>query len=676
MRDDLERTDVGKKLPGALYVHRCIESRLPGDVLQLIERTKELAGLDLVDYDVVKVSADGARVSLLAYPEFFSDGFPVLRQSWSLSRSEGQVHHRDYRDHWNPPVLHRKELLLGENHERLGEFALLTRSAEELGLFEDPSSIGLLLQWRETLRSHGVCCEGNTLVAIEPGEGKSEDEPEVFRFRTALRRSGLSTPMQALMKHGYLDGTNSVFDYGCGHGDDLAALEELGVPSNGWDPHFRPDSAKTEADIVNLGFVLNVIEDLGERREALLSSFQLARKLLVVAALVGGRTAYERYRLYRDGVLTARGTFQKYFTQEELGDYLEQNLQRQPIAVAPGTYFVFRDDAAEQAFLASRQEFRPPVPLPMRRERPPRAPAVPRPPRTPRISKWEAARPLLDEFFDLACRLGREPSADEWPRSKELRPLGTAKRVLARLLEERGEARYLQGRRRRIDDLSVYLALNLFERRRSLGALPPSVTRDLRELWGSQKAAVAVARELLFSLGDPRNVIIGSRTAANERLGYLDVDEAFFFHPSVLHRLPAELRVFVGCAARLYGEVESADLVKVHSRTKKLTVLTYDNFEDSPLPLLVERVKVDLRRQDLIFADHSANGQGRQVLYFKSRYIPQDFPFFEDQKRFDAALSCAHFLDLSGFGPSNEELSERLATYGWRLDGFALEMPS
>ena len=67
--------------------------------------------------------------------------------------------------------------------------------------------------------------------------------------------------MQALQRHGYLDGTRTIFDYGCGKGDDIRILRHNGLDASGWDPHFTPDIPKEPADIVNLGFVINVIED-------------------------------------------------------------------------------------------------------------------------------------------------------------------------------------------------------------------------------------------------------------------------------------------------------------------------------------------------------------------------------------------------------------------------------
>jgi len=66
-------------------------------------------------------------------------------------------------------------------------------------------------------------------------------------------------------------------------------LSDQGIICNGWDPVYRPDTQKCPADVVNLGFVLNVVEDLDERTEALKQAWQLARRLLIVAARGVGR---------------------------------------------------------------------------------------------------------------------------------------------------------------------------------------------------------------------------------------------------------------------------------------------------------------------------------------------------------------------------------------------------
>ena len=66
----------------------------------------------------------------------------------------------------------------------------------------------------------------------------------IDRHRTARRRIALSSPMQHLLRFGFLDGSHSLFDYGCGRGDDLRLLAGMKVPATGWDPVFRPEGRR------------------------------------------------------------------------------------------------------------------------------------------------------------------------------------------------------------------------------------------------------------------------------------------------------------------------------------------------------------------------------------------------------------------------------------------------
>ena len=141
----------------------------------------------------------------------------------------------------------------------------------------------------------------------------------IHRQRTALRRVQMSSPMRHLLRFGFLDGTYTVFDYGCGRGDDLRLLAGMKVPATGWDPVYRPDGRREPADVVNFGFVLNVIEDAGERRDTLKAAFALARKVLVISVMLGYQREREQFVAFRDGVRTQRNTFQKYFTRRNFG---------------------------------------------------------------------------------------------------------------------------------------------------------------------------------------------------------------------------------------------------------------------------------------------------------------------------------------------------------------------
>jgi DNA phosphorothioation-associated putative methyltransferase len=101
-----------------------------------------------------------------------------------------------------------------------------------------------------------------------------------------MHRRELSRPLQQAVRDGLLRSGWTIFDYGCGHGDDLRVLSERGYVCSGWDPVLRPNGTRTAADVVNLGYVVNVIEDPSERAEALIDAWTLSRELLVVAARV------------------------------------------------------------------------------------------------------------------------------------------------------------------------------------------------------------------------------------------------------------------------------------------------------------------------------------------------------------------------------------------------------
>ena len=172
--------------------------------------------------------------------------------------------------------------------------------------------------------------------------------------RTAIRRTALSRPVALALKAGLIHQDRTFFDYGCGRGDDLVRLHKMGIPVSGWDPAFFPDEKRSAADIVNLGYVVNVIEDPAERVVVLAAAWELARKVLIVSARLDWEATDAAIGFQGDGIVTGKRTFQKFFTQEELRHLIRHVLNRRPIAAAPGIFYVFRDDADAQSFAVTR----------------------------------------------------------------------------------------------------------------------------------------------------------------------------------------------------------------------------------------------------------------------------------------------------------------------------------
>jgi len=100
----------------------------------------------------------------------------------------------------------------------------------------------------------------------------------VPRHRTAMARTELSRPLTLALEHGVLEPSLSVLDYGCGRGGDVNRLRAMGLQASGWDPVHAPQGQRAPADLVNLGFVLNVIERPQERLEVLGAAWAQARR--------------------------------------------------------------------------------------------------------------------------------------------------------------------------------------------------------------------------------------------------------------------------------------------------------------------------------------------------------------------------------------------------------------
>ncbi|MEI7937857.1 MAG: DNA phosphorothioation-associated putative methyltransferase [Verrucomicrobiota bacterium] len=389
------------------------------------------------EFNLVKFRTDELKVSFLAYPDFLLDAHPSLRHAITVDLVKGKARHMNYADNINPPILHRKETFLPAGHPLRAQFEALTRAEEAAGLYEKTATIGFKLNWEKLLASKGLVIRGHTLEQAEGASLKAETGDQesgkqklemgavvIERHKTALTRYELSKPVKSLLEYGLLRPGTTFFDYGCGQGADFRGLHGLGYEAEGWDPVFRRDVGKREADIVNFGYVLNVIEDPAERVETLVDAFRHARRLLVVSGLINETVDTNTARRFGDGVLTRSNTFQKFFEQQELQQYIEDALETTAVPVALGVFYVFRDPAEQQDFLSARSR------------------------RTidwtqisarlglggPKMlwrALYEQHKEVLDAFGKLALELGRMPEPTEFAGlGKVSELLGSAKRGL------------------------------------------------------------------------------------------------------------------------------------------------------------------------------------------------------------------------------------------------------
>jgi DNA phosphorothioation-associated putative methyltransferase len=629
---------AGKRVGGALYLHVSAVSCAQQATQDRIERAAVAA--ERPSWNVAKVQGD--VVSLLTYEEFEEAAFPALLAAVRVTLKDGVVARTNYRDRANPPILHRKETLLRLDDPRRPAFAALTRLAEEHKLFAEPHRIGTRKAWLERLEAAGLVVHGPRLLHRETAP------VDVARHRTAIIRRDLSQPVQMLVSHRIVTESTTVLDYGCGQGDDVAALTANGFQAVGWDPHYAPDVPRRPADVVNLGFVLNVIEDRHERAETLKAAYGFAQRALSVAVMPIGKYTFEGLKPYGDGYVTARGTFQKYFAQQELRDLIAEALGETPVAFAPGIFVVFRDKELEQEVLLKRQArdivriagLRPP-------ERERRTT-----PARPELS--ERIRPELDILWIALLERGRVLDPEEFPGGL-LERLRAAKVAPARAIEiclsetsSRDQLAAAMAARR--EDLLIHFAMLLFPGAPRYTTLARSIQRDIRAFFGSHASALKEANALLFSVGKADIVRSAISEAIKGGLGGMRDGDTFRTTTAILNRLPAVLRVLIGCAGVLSGGVEGADFIDIKTDGRRVTFIACKDAA-ARLPIYAERTRVDLGRLRV-----TVDQPEGMVLYLKGRFLPSDALGVVEQLQYDQKLIDAGIVDAQGKGPRYAEL--------------------
>lgn len=419
----------------------------------------------------------------------------------------------------------------------------------------------------------------------------------IARHKTAMRRFALSKPLSLALSNGLISPSNTVFDFGCGHGADIRFLKKAGFAATGWDPHFCPSERLSAADCVNLGYVLNVIEDPIERRQTLQNAFELARRVLVVAVRVD--QALNDATEFSDGLITKAGSFQKLFKQEEFREFLQSTLGRRPYMAALGIAYVFRDQNAESDYLANLSIYRP---TSLRDEL---------------IADFSKDR-IAQKYLSATKTLGRFPVASEFKSLPKLidrfGSLQRIERIATGLLDPNALSVAKEKKR---ETLLVYFGMMQLQgiNPPPIRALSEEVQADIAMLWPNYKAAVQAGTVFLFQLGKPGLIKEQcSRVSIGKRL-----PEDFYIHKSAETQLPALLTLMIFAARQVVGEIEY-DLIKFSLDGKKVSFLRYRDFEDMPHPELIYSVKVFLPTSTYTIRDYN-NSLNPPILHRKEALI-------------------------------------------------------
>jgi DNA phosphorothioation-associated putative methyltransferase len=258
--------------------------------------------------------------------------------------------------------------------------------------------------------------------------------------------------------------------------------------------------------------------------------------------------------------------------------------------------------------------------------------------------------------------LGRLPELGEFERLAEVKKVsGGINKAVALVIDQNGKELWQLARKSRMEDVLVYLAMTNFRKRFLRREIPLRIKHDIRSFFGDLPTAHAKARDILFAAGDPGEIELACEGL---NIGWQDAD-ALIIHRCLLGELPPLLRIYVHCAAHRYGDPAQADLIKIHKHSGKVTFQRYDDFDRKPLPQLQTRIKVNLRSLFVEVFDHS-RGPRFQLLYFKERFVPEDYPDRAAMEKFSAKLRKLGLDEATiGFGPDKQSFLALLSAKGF-----------
>jgi DNA phosphorothioation-associated putative methyltransferase len=427
----------------------------------------------------------------------------------------------------------------------------------------------------------------------------------IQRQKTALKRASLSRPVTMAISDRLITKETTVFDYGCGHGTDVEILKINGFKAAGWDPSFCPENSKIASDVVNIGYVINVIEDQIERQAALRDAYSLAKKVLLVSARVDSSLNSDEE--FGDGHLTSAGAFQKIFMQSDLVDYVDAVLCRRPVIAGFGICYVFRRPQDEAAYLGERA---------FRRRLEYRFDLI------DSFGKDKVAK----RFVKKAHSLGRLPLPEEFAAAGDLFSRFGGEERVRRLAYAHIERDKFEGtQEERKGDVMTFLSMLRLRGIKAppLRELTPGVRADIKAFWPNYGEAKDDALGFLFQMGSEDAV----RTAIDGATIGKRLPDSFYVHASAEDELPPLLRIIIFAGLSVVGELDY-DIVKIDRDGRALSFLLYESFDDLGHPPLRFSVRVHLPKSHYRIRSY-VERENPPILHRKETLVTPDYFFYE-----------------------------------------------
>ena len=469
------------------------------------------------------------------------------------------------------------------------------------------------------------------------------------RYKTAMRRTALSRPVTAAIRDRILSRDMTFFDFGCGYGSDVEILKTSGFSASGWDPHFHPRNSKAKASIVNLGFVLNVIEDPTERLSVLTEAFELAEECLVIAVRIDSAFFEDRFG---DGSLTKDGSFQKIYSQAEFRSYVEGALGKRIHIIEPGIGYLFKKESSEQSFLSNKY--------------------------LNRLANHDDVilRKIqssidAEKIARLIEDLGRLPTQEE---ISELAFLGKRKFkefISSSVVPILNKERYEESQNRIREDVLQALAMTRIENHKFLPArnFSTEFQNTIKVLFGDYKIACKKSEELLFALGNEDEVRKSGRKSSVGKI----LPDDLYVHQTALDHVPVMMKLMLSLGESIVGRV-SPDIVKFSLHGKSMSFLFYDSFDEEPHPKLSGSIRVDFRSGKHQFRDYSGS-ENPPIIHRKETFVLKTHPLFSKFRALTEQEEEAGLLGNQNIGFKNQ-WENLLAEKGYEVRNYYLEKKS
>jgi DNA phosphorothioation-associated putative methyltransferase len=129
--------------------------------------------------------------------------------------------------------------------------------------------------------------------------------------------------------------------------------------------------------------------------------------------------------------------------------------------------------------------------------------------------------------------------------------------------------------------------------------------------------------------------------------------------------------VYEGCARAYLGEIEGADLIKLHRHSGKVSYLTYPDFDADPHPALLRSIKLNLRTREIESGDYAAS-PNPPILHRKESFLLPDDPRRAKFDRLTRQEERAGLLDDPATIGTRAGWNGRLRERGYALHGHRL----